>query len=139
MQCCCTLLKPDGQMLIQAITIEDRRYQRAVSEIDFIKYYIFPGGCLPSVSRLTQAMAKASDFRLVQLEDIGLSATNRPGKWLRKAPPLPWCSRQRPAGPDPGARAYPVRSARVVGSSEAGSENRIQIFLSNRWAAVGSD
>jgi cyclopropane-fatty-acyl-phospholipid synthase len=72
MQCCCTLLKPDGQMLIQAITIEDRRYQRAVSEIDFIKYYIFPGGCLPSVSRLTQAMAKASDFRLVQLEDIGL-------------------------------------------------------------------
>ena len=39
--------------------------------MDFIKRYIFPGGCIPAVSALAAAMAEASDLRIVQLEDIG--------------------------------------------------------------------
>jgi cyclopropane-fatty-acyl-phospholipid synthase len=38
--------------------------------VDFIKRYIFPGSCIPSVTALCQAMARVTDLRLVHLEDI---------------------------------------------------------------------
>jgi cyclopropane-fatty-acyl-phospholipid synthase len=70
---CASLLKPDGMALIQAITIEDHRYQQALKAVDFIKRYIFPGSFIPSVSAMTGAMARSSDLRLFNLEDIGPS------------------------------------------------------------------
>jgi cyclopropane-fatty-acyl-phospholipid synthase len=57
-------------MLLQSITIAERHYERARDEVDFIKRYVFPGCCIPSVGALAGAMA-ASDLRLVGLEDIG--------------------------------------------------------------------
>ncbi|MBC7802456.1 MAG: class I SAM-dependent methyltransferase [Candidatus Parcubacteria bacterium] len=69
---CDALLKPGGRMLLQAITIADQHYERARGEVDFIKRYIFPGCCIPSVTALAQAMTAASSLRMVQLEDIGL-------------------------------------------------------------------
>lgn len=68
---CAERLTPSGRMLLQSITIVDRHYQRARDEVDFIKRYIFPGCCIPSVGALTRAMAEASDLRIVHLEDIG--------------------------------------------------------------------
>ena len=44
---CTQLLKSNGKMVIQAITVADQRYQSARDEVDYIKRYIFPGGCLP--------------------------------------------------------------------------------------------
>jgi len=70
---CASLLKDDGLALIQAITIEDHRYQQALGSVDFIKRYIFPGSFIPSVSAITGAAGRASDLRLVNLEDIGPS------------------------------------------------------------------
>lgn len=69
---CSQRLKPDGELLIQAITIQDQAFERAKHEIDFIKRYIFPGSCIPSVTALTNAMTRSSDLRLFNLEDIGL-------------------------------------------------------------------
>ena len=63
-------LKPDGIALIQAITIADRHYDRARREIDFIKKYVFPGSCIPSVTALSSAMARKTDLRLYDLEDL---------------------------------------------------------------------
>jgi cyclopropane-fatty-acyl-phospholipid synthase len=68
---CSRLLKPDGLMLVQAITIDERYYERAKRSVDFIQRYIFPGSCIPSVNSLCQAMAKASDLSLLHLQDIG--------------------------------------------------------------------
>lgn len=68
---CARLLQPDGLMLLQAITINDRHYRRARDEVDFIKRYIFPGSCIPAVTALTDAAARASDLQLVHLDDIG--------------------------------------------------------------------
>lgn len=68
-----SLLKPDGQALIQAITIEDHRYAQALKSVDFIKRHIFPGSFIPSVSAMTGAIGRASDLRLFNLEDIGPS------------------------------------------------------------------
>jgi cyclopropane-fatty-acyl-phospholipid synthase len=68
---CSQLLKPDGAMLLQAITIPDQRFESARDSVDFIKRYIFPGSCIPSVAAMTQSIARASDLRVVGLEDIG--------------------------------------------------------------------
>jgi cyclopropane-fatty-acyl-phospholipid synthase len=39
--------------------------------VDFIKRYIFPGCCIPSVTALAQAMTESSTLRIENLEDIG--------------------------------------------------------------------
>jgi cyclopropane-fatty-acyl-phospholipid synthase len=68
---CCELLKKDGLMLLQAITIADQHYERAKKTVDFIKRYIFPGGCLTSVTSMSETLTRVSDMRIVDLEDIG--------------------------------------------------------------------
>ncbi len=67
------LLKPEGLALIQAITIEDGRYRDALSNVDFIKRYIFPGSFIPSVSAITASMARSSRLGLIELADFGAS------------------------------------------------------------------
>ncbi len=67
------LLKPDGMALIQAITIEDYRYKKALKAVDFIKRFIFPGSFIPSISAMTGAIGRSSDMKLFNLEDIGPS------------------------------------------------------------------
>ena len=69
---CAELLKPDGLMLLQAITIADQRYAASQKSVDFIQRYIFPGSCLPSSAVMTQTVAQHTDLRLLNLEDIGL-------------------------------------------------------------------
>jgi len=68
---CSSLLKPDGLMLIQAITILDQRYESARKNVDFIQRYIFPGSCIPSIHALNSASMESSDMRMVKLEDYG--------------------------------------------------------------------
>ena len=68
-ECCAALLRPDGLATIQAITIQDRYYESARREVDFIKRYIFPGSCIPAVSILTGAAA-GTDFRLMHMDDM---------------------------------------------------------------------
>ena len=68
---CSSLLKPDGLMLLQSITIAEQRYAAAKRSVDFIQRYIFPGGCLPSVAVISDAVARNTDMRLLHLEDIG--------------------------------------------------------------------
>jgi cyclopropane-fatty-acyl-phospholipid synthase len=66
------LLKADGVALIQAITITDQRYESAIRSVDFIQRYIFPGSNIPSNTALLASMTRASDLRLVDMQDIGL-------------------------------------------------------------------
>jgi cyclopropane-fatty-acyl-phospholipid synthase len=64
------LLCPEGRGVIQAITIADQRFDKASREVDFIKRYIFPGSCIPSVEAMSRAATAASDLRLTHLEDF---------------------------------------------------------------------
>ena len=68
---CCELLKRDGQMLLQAITIADQNYDSYRKSVDFINRYIFPGGCLTSVTDMTRTMTDHTDMRVIHVEDIG--------------------------------------------------------------------
>jgi len=67
---CSNLLRDDGMMALQAITMNDQMYDQHVKTVDFIRRYIFPGGCVPSVSRLCNAASAGSDLRPVHLEDL---------------------------------------------------------------------
>jgi len=70
-QHCTRLLRPDGLMLLQGIVMQDQRYPAYIRDVDFIRKYIFPGGCLPSITALMTSITRNSDLRLLQLEDIG--------------------------------------------------------------------
>lgn len=67
---CDKLLKPDGLMLIQAITIADQRYLSAKYSVDFIQRYIFPGGSLPSVEVMASCTSKKTAMQIVDIQDI---------------------------------------------------------------------
>nr|MEE4268152.1 cyclopropane-fatty-acyl-phospholipid synthase family protein [Candidatus Krumholzibacteria bacterium] len=69
---CAELLKPEGAMVLQAITVDDRHFRHDARHVDFIKRYIFPGGVLPSVQVMNNTVARATDFQLVHLEEMGL-------------------------------------------------------------------
>lgn len=78
---CSSLLKTDGLMLLQAITIADQRYEFYRREVDFIKKFVFPGGCLPSMLRMTQAAAQHTDLVIRQVQDIGLDYARTLADW----------------------------------------------------------
>ncbi len=69
-RCCSDRLKPGGMMLLQAITITDGVYEQHKRSVDFIKRYIFPGSCIPSIAAISRAVAKATDLKIEHLEDI---------------------------------------------------------------------
>jgi cyclopropane-fatty-acyl-phospholipid synthase len=68
---CSKLLKPNGMMLLQAITIPDHRYDRYRKSVDFIQQYIFPGGFLPSMGAIAQCVGRGTDLRFYHAEEFG--------------------------------------------------------------------
>ncbi len=80
MRKCSDLLKPDGRMCLQAITIPDHRYAAYRRSVDFIRRYIFPGGCLLSTTNIGQSLCQ-TDFRLRHWEDFGLDYAKTLACW----------------------------------------------------------
>jgi cyclopropane-fatty-acyl-phospholipid synthase len=67
---CASLLAPDGAMLLQAITIDERAYEVEKAKRSFANTHVFPGGCLPSLSVISRSVSRVTDMRQIQLEDI---------------------------------------------------------------------
>ncbi len=65
------VLKPQGIAVLQVITTMDYRYSEYLRRIDWIQKHIFPGGHLPSLTALSESMAKHSRFYIDSLENIG--------------------------------------------------------------------
>jgi cyclopropane-fatty-acyl-phospholipid synthase len=78
---CHRLLRPAGRLGLQAITIEEGSYQRARLHSDFIRTLVFPGGTLPSVGTILASVARTSDMRLVDLQDIGSHYAETLRRW----------------------------------------------------------
>lgn len=81
---CSRLLKENGLMLIQAITIPDQRYDYARKTTDFIKKYIFPGGCLPSNEAIARCVCRYTDMQIVDLHDITEHYAKTLGEWFNR-------------------------------------------------------
>ena len=67
---CASLLTPQGAMLLQAITIDERAYNVEKAKKSFANTHVFPGGCLPSLAVISRSIARVTDMRQIQLEDI---------------------------------------------------------------------
>jgi cyclopropane-fatty-acyl-phospholipid synthase len=67
------LLKPEGLALLQAITIEDQRYEQARRSVDYIKRFVFPGSFIPSINAIMAAKTRSSDLQLIGQQDFGTS------------------------------------------------------------------
>jgi cyclopropane-fatty-acyl-phospholipid synthase len=68
---CSSLLKPGGAMLLQAITLQDQFYARALKSVDYIQRFIFPGSFIPSVTAISESVTRVTDMKVFNLEDIG--------------------------------------------------------------------
>ncbi|XP_027164566.1 uncharacterized protein LOC113764778 [Coffea eugenioides] len=78
---CNSVLAEDGILVLQFISIPDERYEEYRQSSDFIREYIFPGGCLPSLSRVTSAMAAASGLCVEHLENFGIHYYHTLRRW----------------------------------------------------------
>ena len=65
-----SLLRPSGLMALQGITYNDPDFEAYKNSVDFIRKYIFPGGCLVSVSQIKESIKAKTDLTLVDMEDI---------------------------------------------------------------------
>lgn len=81
---CQSLLKLEGLMAIQAITIADQRYEHYSRNVDFIQKHIFPGGFLPSVNVLLDHFTAQTDFVMRDLKDIGIDYANTLADWHQR-------------------------------------------------------
>jgi cyclopropane-fatty-acyl-phospholipid synthase len=132
---CSELLRPDGLMLLQAITIDDRLYEAEKASRSFANTHIFPGGCLPSNKLIADCLARVTDLREVWMSDITAHYPPTLASWRRRF--LDRWERLR-------ARGYDERFRRLwefyLCSSEAGFRERrigdVQLLLAKpewRW------
>ena len=81
---CSELLAPDGAMLLQAITIDDRAYEVEKASKSFINTHIFPGGCLPSLEVIARNVARRTDLQALGLEDLTPHYVETLRRWRHK-------------------------------------------------------
>ncbi|WP_298357302.1 cyclopropane-fatty-acyl-phospholipid synthase family protein [Rhodoblastus sp.] len=74
------VLRPGGTALIQAITIDERRFRAYRVQPDFIQRHIFPGGFLPTRTAIAEQAARAG-LELIRAEPFGGSYARTLAEW----------------------------------------------------------
>jgi cyclopropane-fatty-acyl-phospholipid synthase len=80
---CARLLNPRGRMLLQAIVIDDRAFEVEKASRSFIREHIFPAGCLPSLEVISRCLARVTDMRMLELEDLTPHYPETLRRWRR--------------------------------------------------------
>jgi len=83
-QICSRLLKSNGMMLLQAITIVDQVFDAHKRSVDFTKRYIFPGSCIPSIHAIMNSISRKTDLKLFHLEDITPHYVRTLAEWRKR-------------------------------------------------------
>ena len=81
---CSRLLRPGGRMALQAITVPDDRYERAKTSSDFVKRYVFPGSCLPSVEVIERSFTAHTDMRVARVDAFPQDYARTLRTWNRR-------------------------------------------------------
>jgi len=77
------LLSPTGRALLQVITIDDSRFDAYRRDVDFIQLHVFPGGMLPSPSKIEE-LARAAGMKLDEEQRFGQSYAWTLAEWHRR-------------------------------------------------------
>lgn len=75
------LLKPDGSMLLQTITVDEQHFPSYHGAPDWIEKYIFPGGELASVGEILKSLARATSMSLYHAENFGTHYARTLHEW----------------------------------------------------------
>jgi cyclopropane-fatty-acyl-phospholipid synthase len=78
---CDRLLKKNGIIVIQTITTADQEYRKKYKKSDWIKKHIFPGGQVPSLTTICNAMTRCSSLIVDNVENIGNHYALTLNKW----------------------------------------------------------
>ena len=78
------VLKPDGILVMEAITTAEERYEEYLRSTDFINTIIFPGSCCPSLHALVDAAYKGSRLTLEHVDNIGMHYAHTLADWRRR-------------------------------------------------------
>jgi cyclopropane-fatty-acyl-phospholipid synthase len=78
---CAEVLKRDGLLALQMITVPDQDYKVLSKGTDWIQKHIFPGSLLVSVGRVNEALGRTSTLFLHELEDLGASYARTLHEW----------------------------------------------------------
>lgn len=81
---CSSLVKPDGIMALQAITIRDQNYEAARNSVDFIQRHIFPGSGIPSVHAMMNCVTKKTDLALMGQEEFAEDYAETLKHWSKR-------------------------------------------------------
>jgi cyclopropane-fatty-acyl-phospholipid synthase len=81
---CDRLLKPNGLVVIQVISMPDQRYDEYLKRCDFIQKHIFPGSVIPSLKALNEAMVRHSHLLVEHLENIGPHYARTLADWTER-------------------------------------------------------
>ncbi len=81
---CDRLLRPDGIMLLQTITINEQAFSAYRRRSDWIQKYIFPGAELASAIEILRSLARATSLSLYHAEDIGTHYARTLAEWRRR-------------------------------------------------------
>jgi len=81
---CDKLLKPDGSMLLQTITMNEKRFPKYVKQSDWIQKYIFPGAQLASLRGILDSLARATQLSLFHAEDMGTHYARTLNAWRER-------------------------------------------------------
>jgi cyclopropane-fatty-acyl-phospholipid synthase len=114
------LLAPQGIAVIQTITIPDQRYETYRKTHDWIQKHIFPGGLLPSLTIILQAMTHHSSLMVDHVENIGNHYATTLARWHRRFKANQ--DKVTQLGLDP---MFQRKWAYYLGSCEAGFRERV--------------
>jgi cyclopropane-fatty-acyl-phospholipid synthase len=78
---CSKLLEPDGAMLLQAITMDDRAYEVEKASRSFIRTKIFPNGALPSQQVIARCLKDETDMRMAHHQDLSADYVETLARW----------------------------------------------------------
>jgi len=81
---CDRLLRPDGAMFLQTITINEQAFPAYHRSSDWIQKYIFPGSELASLSEILRSLARATSLGLYHAEDIGTHYARTLAAWRKR-------------------------------------------------------
>lgn len=77
-------LVPGGRAALQVITIPDRRYDSYRRRPDFIQRHVFPGGHLPSLGAIAEALGRGSRLVILEGEDLGPHYAETLARWRER-------------------------------------------------------
>lgn len=79
----CDRLNPSGIAVLQVITIDEARFESYRRSADFIQRHIFPGGMLPTKTKIAEQCAEAG-LNLVETQSFGESYAATLAEWRRR-------------------------------------------------------